>query len=244
MFTGRGSGHGVGLCQAGAEEMAREGKSYKEILYFYYRETRVAPTQDWKWQSRFSERFELLSTQPESDASVLGIADRILEENEKEIGWKLPFRVKLQTFPTLDRYRDSLGQPGWVAASTRVHTIRLQPLAELRSRGVLESTLRHELYHLLVEFRAKAGIPVWFREGLVLYLSNPNAQDAPKSGYTNQEMEDILQRSNNRQVIEKVYAAARRRVSELIALYGKDTVLGWLGVGLPRDVSAGPGGRN
>ncbi|HTK94667.1 MAG TPA: SpoIID/LytB domain-containing protein, partial [Terriglobales bacterium] len=35
-FTGAGAGHGVGLCQAGAEQMAAKGSSYKEILAFYY----------------------------------------------------------------------------------------------------------------------------------------------------------------------------------------------------------------
>src|SRR5262249_16501358 len=36
IFSGRGAGHGVGLCQAGAEEMAKEGKTYRQILAFYY----------------------------------------------------------------------------------------------------------------------------------------------------------------------------------------------------------------
>ena len=31
-----GSGHGLGLCITGAEEMARRGMDYKEILYYYY----------------------------------------------------------------------------------------------------------------------------------------------------------------------------------------------------------------
>ena len=35
-FTGRGYGHGVGLCQEGAMHMAEMKKSYKEILNFYY----------------------------------------------------------------------------------------------------------------------------------------------------------------------------------------------------------------
>jgi stage II sporulation protein D len=34
--SGRGYGHGVGMCQYGAEAMAREGKSAKEILSYYY----------------------------------------------------------------------------------------------------------------------------------------------------------------------------------------------------------------
>jgi stage II sporulation protein D len=35
-FHGRGSGHGVGLCQVGAFGMARAGHSYEEILKTYY----------------------------------------------------------------------------------------------------------------------------------------------------------------------------------------------------------------
>lgn len=35
-FRGKGAGHGVGLCQWGAKGMADAGKSYQEILEFYY----------------------------------------------------------------------------------------------------------------------------------------------------------------------------------------------------------------
>jgi stage II sporulation protein D len=35
-FTGRGEGHGVGLCQIGANEMGVEGHPYREILAFYF----------------------------------------------------------------------------------------------------------------------------------------------------------------------------------------------------------------
>lgn len=41
LFTGKGWGHGVGLCQIGAAVMASEGKTYKEILDFYYRGAEV-----------------------------------------------------------------------------------------------------------------------------------------------------------------------------------------------------------
>jgi stage II sporulation protein D len=36
IFRGRGYGHGVGLCQWGAKEMAVNGYDYKEILKFYF----------------------------------------------------------------------------------------------------------------------------------------------------------------------------------------------------------------
>ncbi len=40
-FLGSGSGHGVGLCQWGAHEMAVKGSSYREILAHYYPGTRL-----------------------------------------------------------------------------------------------------------------------------------------------------------------------------------------------------------
>ncbi|MBE7091932.1 MAG: stage II sporulation protein D [Clostridiales bacterium] len=40
-FTMKGYGHGVGLSQVGAQEMAKEGKNYKEILTHYYTGTVV-----------------------------------------------------------------------------------------------------------------------------------------------------------------------------------------------------------
>lgn len=36
ILDGKGSGHGVGMCQWGAEGMARQGFNYKQILYHYY----------------------------------------------------------------------------------------------------------------------------------------------------------------------------------------------------------------
>lgn len=40
-FTGRGFGHGVGLCQEGAMERARHGHTREQILNFYYQNTRI-----------------------------------------------------------------------------------------------------------------------------------------------------------------------------------------------------------
>lgn len=41
LFQGRGSGHGVGMCQWGAKGMAEQGYSFGEILQFYYPGTRI-----------------------------------------------------------------------------------------------------------------------------------------------------------------------------------------------------------
>lgn len=41
LFRGKGYGHGVGLCQWSALQMALEGKNYKEILSFFYPGTTI-----------------------------------------------------------------------------------------------------------------------------------------------------------------------------------------------------------
>ena len=239
VFSGRGSGHGVGMCQAGAEEMAREGNTYREILSFYYPGTQLGATaaaESAKWQKRSSERVELLSTQPDVDAGILPIAERILKEDEEAIGWKAGAGVRLQVYATLDSYRDTTGQPGWVAASTRGRTIRLQPLAELKKRSIVESTLRHEIFHVLVEAKAKAATPLWFREGIVLFLSSPNATGTAAVSLTDEQIEAVLRQPRNRDDVQKAYVAAQSRVAALVQEHGKETVLSWLSGGIPGDV--------
>lgn len=41
VFTGKGWGHGVGMCQDGAVKMAKQGKNYKQILQFYYPDIKI-----------------------------------------------------------------------------------------------------------------------------------------------------------------------------------------------------------
>lgn len=41
-FAGRGFGHGAGMCQYGAEALAKEGRTYHEILQWYYPQVRMA----------------------------------------------------------------------------------------------------------------------------------------------------------------------------------------------------------
>jgi hypothetical protein len=42
-IKGQGVGHGIGLCQLGAAEMARQGVTFAQILAHYYPNTRLAP---------------------------------------------------------------------------------------------------------------------------------------------------------------------------------------------------------
>ena len=233
VFNGRGAGHGVGLCQAGAEEMAREGKTYRQILDFYYPGTQLGKAaQGLAWQTRESAAFELKSTQPDADMEVLAASQKILDALHDDLGWTPSFKIQLRVFPALDAYRNTTGQPGWIAAYTRGHVVSLQPLASLKEKSALESTLRHELIHVLVESRARADTPLWFREGLVLYLSEPERNGQPVE-MAEREMENALEHPGGQETLRRAYAAARTRVAQMIQASGRQTVLEWLSSGLP-----------
>ena len=120
-----------------------------------------------------------------------------------------------------------------MAASTRGRTIRLQPTTVLRDAGTLESTLHHELLHMLVEEHAKAGTPLWYREGLVLYLAQPNGHPNSTKFETVAALEKALRNPAGEQEMRQAYAEAQARVAHLVIEQGRETVIRWLQEGMP-----------
>jgi stage II sporulation protein D len=231
-FEGHGAGHGVGLCQAGAAQMGESGRGYREILAFYYPDTKLGVTaQGLTWNRSAGERIELESTRMENDRRVIPIADRLMRDVERETGRQFAGRPVVRVYPSVATYRDSTGEPGWVAASTRNGVVRLQPLETLEPN--VERTLHHEFMHMLIEQRATPNLPRWFREGLVLVLTEPNGTRPPASLKSSAEMERALLKPRTREEFAQAYADAKAAVSQLTAKYGKQTVLGWIESGLP-----------
>ena len=87
--------------------------------------------------------------------------------------------------------------------------------------AVIESTVRHELLHALVESHARHGLPLWFREGAVLFLSG----DRPTNKLKHVPQEEADARM--------AYAAALDRFTRLVEQFGEGTVMGWISAGLP-----------
>ena len=233
LFEGRGSGHGVGLCQAGAARMGEDGRSYRQILDFYYPGTKLGVSaQGFTWQSLGGERIEVLTTRPGEDRNLAALADRLALVAEQRTGLRWEASPRLRVYPTVAAFRDATGEPGWVAASARGRVIRLQPVAALRSRGALESTVQHELLHALVETRARAGLPVWFREGVVQFLtaSQKSKVKSQRSKVIPPEDSAFLR---GREEARRAYALALDCVVELVARYGEPAVLSWIERGLP-----------
>jgi stage II sporulation protein D len=160
-FTGRGTGHGRGLCQVGAERMPG---SYREILGTFYPGSAVGLTaQGIDWRRMGGERVEVWATSERRE--LVGLGDALVREVEASTGLKIGVTPRIQVYPTVAVFRNATGEPGWVAASTKGRVIRMQPAAADRA------TLRHEIYHVAIEGNARASLPLWFREGLALALT-------------------------------------------------------------------------
>lgn len=223
-FKGTGYGHGIGLCQRGAELMGEAGKSYREILAFYYPGTVLGVSaRGFAWQTIEGERVDLITTRPQQDRAVLAMADKVVEQAEARTGWALERRVQVRIYPSLDAYRNATGSPGWVAATTRGRVVRLQPAEFLR--GTLEATLRHEFFHVLVESHAKPTTPLWLREGVVLYLSGAQL---PSIEMAEAEIQRGLTAPQTKAEQQRAYAAAVTKVRKLISVNGEKAVLGML----------------
>ena len=126
-----------------------------------------------------------------------------------------------------------------MAASTRGRTVQLQPPDVLRDAGTLESTLHHELLHILIDSYARPGTPQWFREGLVLYLSSPNGGTRQEGGFEDIALlEKTLRAPQSEEELRQAYAEARARVAHLAQQHGKDVLLDWVQNGLPAELAS------
>ena len=238
IFHGRGRGHGVGLCQTGAQLRADQGANYRDILAFYYPGTKVGVTaQGLPWIRMAGERIELQTTN-EQDKKLITTGEQILREVERRTGWKLERKPQLRVFPTVTAFRDSTGEPGWIAASTEGGVIRLQPLPVLRAKGTLESTLGHELLHMLIEEKARVGTPLWFREGLVLWLAGGERSKTRDDGLSTLQLERHFQDPTSEVEVKNAYTEAMARVALLVKKHGEALVLRWVKEGLPKNIEA------
>ena len=233
LFHGRGSGHGVGLCQTGAAEMAREGRSFREILAQYFPGAILADvTTGAAWQSMSGQGFTL-ETSEAGDSVYLPVLARALVEAERRSGLVPDAAITVRTYRSTPAFRDATLAPGWVAAFTEGDRIALQPLRILAARNLLEGTLRHELLHALVEEQATTQTPLWLREGLVEVWSG-DLQPEPRPALTPESINEKLAHAANEADSKAAHRAAGWYAQQLLDRYGRIQVLEWLRTGLPQ----------
>ena len=122
------------------------------------------------------------------------------------------------------------GLPYWAAAATRGNQIDLQPLGTLRRRRILETTLRHELVHTMVDILGHERAPRWLAEGLALYFAGEGpllARYEPRHPMSTEEIDKQLGYSQSTMKPEEMrilYAAAYGQVKRLIQKEGEANV--------------------
>jgi len=192
VLTGRGSGHGVGLCVRGAINRGRQGASRDEILSAYFPGLilslrspgasaagspafATAPAHIGSGEAAPTAMTSTIRVHlPEAErrflTEVRDLATRLLDAIAKKLGVPMPAELDLRFHPTVEAYSRATGQPWWTAARTTGTRIDLLPRGVLQEQGILASTLQHEFVHVLAD-PLLSGRPLWVREGLAVVLA-------------------------------------------------------------------------
>jgi stage II sporulation protein D len=186
-FTGRGYGHGVGMCVIGAGRRAARGETVGEILVRYYPGLQLARLDVGRALSgppgepnRARPNEEPASrTSTIVDGDVAARAARAHDALAGALGISIaPLQVRVH--PSLDSFRRSTGAPWWVSSVSEGTSIDLVPLALLDQRNGVDEALRIAVAELLVADSLR-GRPLWVRVGAARYFGR-QAPAPPPSG--------------------------------------------------------------
>jgi RecB family exonuclease len=93
---------------------------------------------------------------------------------------------------------------------------------------------------VLVESQAAPALPLWFREGLVEYLSEPAAPRGPTWSQARIPSDAELRQTKDAARARRAYADAAAAVADLVRRYGETDVLRWVKSGIPSNASRPP----
>ncbi|MEQ1912461.1 MAG: SpoIID/LytB domain-containing protein, partial [Vicinamibacterales bacterium] len=180
-FSGTGAGHGVGLCVVGAAARARDGSTAEDILRNYFpglvfqtlaaADSPRSATRDLTDLASGPLRISLPQQDEPLRVDIQATASNALRQVRAALEAttdRSPIAVRFH--PTVESYQRATGLPWYTSGATHERTIDLLPFEVLRQRGLLESTLRHELAHALTNQRLK-GAPLWMHEGVAMWAS-------------------------------------------------------------------------
>ena len=189
-FTGRGYGHGVGMCVIGAGRRARRGESLEAILGQYYPNLQltdlagasVSPKPVPPPPIAVSASGVVVSVPRDSKVSARELERMTVNAREsltRALGTSaVPVTVELHD--TLDQFRLEVRRPWWVSAAVTGSTIDLAPAALLAQREGIEATVRTAMAELLMS-ATLADRPVWVRVGGARYFASASRPETPSS---------------------------------------------------------------
>jgi stage II sporulation protein D len=192
-FTGRGFGHGVGMCVIGAARRALRGETARTILAQYYPGLELtplsgitAPNETLTASAPVAPRLpasRITVTVPRSSPVTASEIERIAATAHDDLARLLgvsvlPITVRLHD--TLDSFRLATNRPWWVSEVADGTAVDLAPAAVLAQRGGTEASVRRAVAELMVA-GPLARRPAWVRVGAARYFSEGAAAARPAS---------------------------------------------------------------
>jgi len=156
----------------------------------------------------------------------------LLETNRTELLRRVSSAGIEAQFPNLEvvfnettgDFAGRTGMPPWAAAATKKNKIELQPLKLLKQRRILETTLRHELVHVLIDAIGGGQTPRWLTEGMALFVAGEGRLLEQKNSMSVAAVEQALTAPKSAGEMKSAYAAAYTLVKELIRAEGEKKV--------------------
>lgn len=196
-FTGRGYGHGVGMCVIGAGRRAARGEDAKAILAQYYPGleligahapkpealTATAPSTVPVVDARAARTAVVVrvpGTAASNVAEIERMAARAHDDLAKTLGTSVA-PITIHVHESLDSFRQATGRPWWVSSTVTPTAIDLAPAAVLAQRDGVETAMRTAVAELLVSERL-AGRPAWTRVGAARYFGRRTPIGWPSRG--------------------------------------------------------------
>jgi hypothetical protein len=188
-FTGRGFGHGVGMCVIGAGRRAARGESTAAILAQYYPGLEltsvsraavraggpVAPAA--KSVDVTATGASAILVRVPSSANVSGDdIERVALRAHADMGSALGVSIApitVRVHESVDGFRKATGRPWWTSSVADGTAIDLAPVSVLAERDGLEITVRRAIAELLVA-RPLQGRPIWIRVGAARFFARTN----------------------------------------------------------------------
>ncbi len=198
-FTGRGYGHGVGMCVVGSGRRAARGDSVAAILAFYY------PGLELRQAGEVAPPDPLLGAAPPGSSAVQAPGARLLDvraadgsgiESSALAGIvgpaydELSRRLGVSVSPvavvmhdTVEAFRRASGRPWWASAHVSGTTIHLQPATLLVQREGVDALVRVAIAEMLTA-SALADRPAWVRIGVARYVAHGETDAQPAAATT------------------------------------------------------------
>ena len=172
-FTGRGYGHGVGMCVIGAGRRARRGDDAEEILGLYYPGLRIERLggEVGRAESRGDKARPTAAVAAPviAPGALQNTATRAYRALAKTLGVTAT-GITINSHESIDSFRNATGKPWWVSAAVNGSAVDLAPRVLLEQRDGVDAAVHAGIAEVLVA-PVLAGRPVWVRVGAARFFA-------------------------------------------------------------------------